>query len=190
MKSLKRLERLSIKVRVTPDKIKTYHINMLKKYHQTKEQRIENDDESGHISESEVGKDNHRIEQVAAIACVTDDRINENSEFEIEDVKELLPLYTVKQELSCRRESRPLRCFLTRRYRFGKIPIPTFEIGRSPIPRRNIGVPLRRRQRRRSEMTSAGQSLYACILYSKIQLLILILMPNNNCDFRFHEFRL
>jgi len=28
------------KIRVTPDKIKTYHINMLKKYHQRNEQRI------------------------------------------------------------------------------------------------------------------------------------------------------
>jgi len=35
---------------------------------------------------------------VAAIACVVDDGINENSEFEIEDDKELLPLYTVKQK--------------------------------------------------------------------------------------------
>ena len=42
------------KIRVTPDKIKTYHINMLKKYHQRKEQRIENDDESGNIRESEA----------------------------------------------------------------------------------------------------------------------------------------
>jgi len=47
-----------------------------------------------------------------------------------------------------------------------------------------------RRRRRRSEMTSAGQSLYARILYSKIQLLILILISNNNSDFRFHEFLL
>ena len=42
----------------------------------------------------------HIIEQVAAIACVIDDGINENSEFEIEDDKELLPLYTVKQKES------------------------------------------------------------------------------------------
>jgi len=35
---------------------------MLKKYHQRKEQRIENDDKSGNISESEVSKDGHRIE--------------------------------------------------------------------------------------------------------------------------------
>jgi len=35
---------------------------------------------------------------VAAIACVIDDRITENNEFEIEDDKELLPLYTVKQK--------------------------------------------------------------------------------------------
>jgi len=47
-----------------------------------------------------------------------------------------------------------------------------------------------RRRRRRSETTSAGQSLYARILYSKIQLLILILISNNNSDFLFHEFRL
>jgi len=44
------------KIKMTPDKIKTYHINMLKKYHHRKEQRIENDDESGNISESEVSK--------------------------------------------------------------------------------------------------------------------------------------
>jgi len=59
---------------------------MLKKYHQRNEQRIENDVESENISESEVSKDDNRIiEQVAAIACVIDDGINENSEFEIED---------------------------------------------------------------------------------------------------------
>jgi len=86
------------KIKVTPDKIKTYHVNMLKKYHQRKEHRIENDDESGNISESEVSKDGHRIEQVAAIACVTDDGVTENNEFEIDDDKELLPLYNVKQK--------------------------------------------------------------------------------------------
>jgi len=86
------------KIKVTPDKIETYDINMLKKYHQRKEQRIENDDESGNVSESEVSKDGHRIEQVAAIACVIDDGITENNEFEVEDGKDLLPLYTVKQK--------------------------------------------------------------------------------------------
>jgi len=49
---------------------------------------------------TEVSKDGHRIEQVAAIACVIDDGINENSEFEIEDDKELFPLYSVKQKES------------------------------------------------------------------------------------------
>ena len=73
---------------------------MLKKYHQRNEHRIENDDESENISESEVSKDDNRIEQLAAIACVIDDGINENSEFEIEDDKELLPLYSVKQKES------------------------------------------------------------------------------------------
>jgi len=38
-----------------------------------------------------VNKDGHRIEQVAAIACVIDDVITENSEFDIDD-NELLPL--------------------------------------------------------------------------------------------------
>jgi len=56
------------KIRVTPDKIKTCHINVLK-YHQRKEQRIENDDESGNISESVSSGDGHKIEQVAVIAC-------------------------------------------------------------------------------------------------------------------------
>jgi len=50
--------------------------------------------------ESEESKDDNRIEQVAAIACVIDDGMNENSEFEIEDDKELLPLYSVKQKES------------------------------------------------------------------------------------------
>ena len=86
--------------RVTPDKIKTYHINMLKKYHQRKEQRIENDDESENISESEVSKDGHRIEQVAAIACVIDDGIIENSQFEIDDDKELLPACCVSTSIN------------------------------------------------------------------------------------------
>jgi len=95
---VKRVGEVDYKIRVTPDKIKTYHINMLKKYHQRKEQRSGNDDESENISESEVNKDGNRIEQVAAIACVIDDGITENSEFEIEDDKELLPLYSVKHK--------------------------------------------------------------------------------------------
>jgi len=37
---------------------------------------------------------------VAAIACVIDERITENSEFEVDDDKELLPVYTVKQKES------------------------------------------------------------------------------------------
>ena len=48
----------------------------------------------------------------------------------------------------------------------------------------------RRRRRRRSEVTSAGQCLYARILQFQHTLLILILISNNNSDFRFHEFRL
>jgi len=63
-------------------------------------QRIENDKESENISESEMREDGDRTEQVAAMACVIDDGINENSEFEIEDDKELLPLYSVKQKES------------------------------------------------------------------------------------------
>ena len=99
-KVVERVGEVDYRIRVTPDKIKTYHINMLKKYHQRNEQRIENDDESENISESEVSKDDNRIEQVAAVACVIDDGINEKSEFEIEDDKELLPLYSVKQKES------------------------------------------------------------------------------------------
>ena len=41
-------------------------------------QHTKNDDESGNISESEVTRDGHKIEQVAAIACVIDDGITEN----------------------------------------------------------------------------------------------------------------
>jgi len=37
-----------------------------------------------------VSRDGHKIEQVAAIACVIDDGITQNKEFEIEDDKELL----------------------------------------------------------------------------------------------------
>jgi len=82
------------------DKIKTYHINILKKNHQRKQQRSENDEESENTSESKMGDDGDRMEQVAAIICVTDDGINENSEFETEDDKELLLLYSVKQKES------------------------------------------------------------------------------------------
>jgi len=76
-KVVERVGEVDYRIRVTPDKIKTYHINMLKKYHQRNEQRFENDDESENISESEVSKDDNRIEQVAAIACVIDDGIIE-----------------------------------------------------------------------------------------------------------------
>jgi len=82
---VERVGEVDYRIRVTSDKIRTYHIKVLKNYHQRKEQRIENDDESENISEPEVSKDGHRIEQVAAIAGVIDDRINENSEFEIDD---------------------------------------------------------------------------------------------------------
>ena len=95
---VEKVRAVNYKIKVTADKIKTYHVNMLKKYHQRKEQRIENDDECGSISESEISKDDHRIEQVAATACVIDGEITENDAFEIEDDKELLPLYTVKQK--------------------------------------------------------------------------------------------
>ena len=88
---VERVGEVDYRIRVTPDKIKTYYVNMLKKYHQMKEQISGNDDESENINESEVNKDGHRIEQVAAIACVIDDVITENSEFDIDD-NELLPL--------------------------------------------------------------------------------------------------
>jgi len=45
---------------------------VLKKYHQRKEQRNENDHESENISGPEVSKDGHRIEQAADVACVTE----------------------------------------------------------------------------------------------------------------------
>ena len=99
-KVVERVGEVDYRIRVTPDKIKTYHVNMLKKYHQRKEQRSGNNDGSENINESEVNKDGHKIEQVTAIACVIDDGITENSEFEIEDDKELLPLYSVKQKES------------------------------------------------------------------------------------------
>ena len=78
------------------DFLNVYHSETYHPVVWQKLQRIENDDEFGNISESEVSKDGHRIEHVAAIACVIDDGITENNEFEIEDDKELLPLYTVK----------------------------------------------------------------------------------------------
>ena len=65
-----RVGEVDYRIRLTPDKIKTYHVNMLKKYHHSKDQRSGNDDESENINESEVNKDGHRIVQVAAIACV------------------------------------------------------------------------------------------------------------------------
>ena len=61
---------------------------------------VNTSDGSKNITESEESKDDNRIQQVAAIACVIDDGMNENSEFEIEDDKELLPLYSVKQKES------------------------------------------------------------------------------------------
>jgi len=46
---VKRVGEVDYRIRVTPDKIRTYHINMLKKYHQRNEHRNENDDESDNI---------------------------------------------------------------------------------------------------------------------------------------------
>jgi len=53
---VERVGEVDYRIRVAPDKIKTNHRNTLKKYHQRKEQRIENDKESDNISELEVGK--------------------------------------------------------------------------------------------------------------------------------------
>ena len=80
-------EKVDYKISVTPDKIKTYHINMLKKYHQRKEHRTDNDDESGNSSKSEVSKDGHRIEQVAAIACVIDDGLMKTANLRLGMIK-------------------------------------------------------------------------------------------------------
>ena len=49
-----------------------------------------------------MSKDDNRIEQVAAIACVIDDGINENSEFEIEDDKEKQKLSFCETERKCK----------------------------------------------------------------------------------------
>jgi len=65
---VERVGQVDYRIKVTPDKTKTYHSNMLNKYHQRNEQRIENDKESENISELEVSNDGDRMEQVAAIA--------------------------------------------------------------------------------------------------------------------------
>ena len=75
---------------------------MLKKYHQRKEQRNENDHESENISGPEVSKDGHRIEQAADVACVIDDGINRNSEFEIDDDLGVIAVILCETERKCK----------------------------------------------------------------------------------------
>jgi len=71
----RRVREVDCRIRLTPNKIKTYHINILRKYHQRNEQGIESHNESDNIGESEMSQNGGRMEQVSAIACVIDDGI-------------------------------------------------------------------------------------------------------------------
>jgi len=64
---IERVGEVDYRIRVTPDKIRTYHINMLKKYHERKKNK---ELESDNISESKVSQNDNIMEQ---LACVIDD---------------------------------------------------------------------------------------------------------------------
>ena len=60
--------------------VKNRCISPLKKYCQRDEQGIGNHEESDDINEPEMSQNDDRMEQVAAIACVIDDGVNESNE--------------------------------------------------------------------------------------------------------------
>ena len=66
---------VNYRVEIAQGKIKTYHINMLKKYYHRKEFET-NEGEHPMINTCQVGqqtREEHSLQQVAAVACVLED---------------------------------------------------------------------------------------------------------------------
>ena len=83
------------RVEIEPGKVKTYHINMLKRYYHHNQQVTVKQKPVGDNREPEVEVD---VTQAAAIVCVIEDNdVEEDKVATIKDA-ELLPLYNVQQK--------------------------------------------------------------------------------------------
>ena len=90
------------RIQISPEKVKTYHINMLKRYFYRY-----NDTASLTANKSQnntaQNKDNVNVDQAASIACVLEDEDTEE-EVAIKDA-ETLSLYNFNPELSAAQQS-------------------------------------------------------------------------------------
>ena len=94
---------VNYRVEVEPNKVKTYHINILKRYYRRKEKKP---DLSGQVSgntgpQSDVAsseQDECTVEQAAAVACVIEDNSQEEDEGATIKDADLLPLYSAQQK--------------------------------------------------------------------------------------------
>ena len=83
------------RIEVEPGTVKTYHINMLKRYYHRNQQVTDKQKPVGDNREPEVEVD---VKQAAAIACVIEDNdVEEDKDATIRDA-ELLSLYNVQQK--------------------------------------------------------------------------------------------
>jgi len=89
------------KIEINPGKVKTYHINMLKRYfHRKKEQKdvlcnVDNGKQEARITNG-VGSENQEINQAASVACVLENEETDEP-VAVKDA-DTLPLYNLKQK--------------------------------------------------------------------------------------------
>ena len=89
------------KIEINPDKVKTYHINMLKRYfYRENEQKdvLRNVDKGKQeaIITNGVGSENQEINKAASVACVLED-LETDEPVAVNDA-DTLPLYNLKQK--------------------------------------------------------------------------------------------
>jgi len=89
------------KIEINPGKVKTYHINMLKRYfHRENEQKdvLRNVDKGKQeaIITNGVGSENQEINKAASVACVLED-LETDEPVAVNDA-DTLPLYNLKQK--------------------------------------------------------------------------------------------
>jgi len=90
---------LDYRVEVSPDKVKTYHINMLKRYYHREsptEPTFKGSRASSNSDDNDVINVNQDVDhQVASVACVIEEEVSDEA-MSGKDV-EALPLYYVRQ---------------------------------------------------------------------------------------------
>jgi len=88
------------RVEVSPDKVKTYHINMLKRYYHREsptEPTFNASTAPSNSDENDVIIENQDVDhQVASVACVIKEEVSDEA-MSVKDV-EALPLYNVRQK--------------------------------------------------------------------------------------------